>query len=111
MGFLFAEEVFQGAAGHVLRDDERLTSFRGRIVADVVNSDDVRVIAETAHSLSLSADACESGLVEALRLDECEGDVAVKLFVVGEVDSLACALAEKALDLVAAISEGCWQGR
>jgi hypothetical protein len=54
-----------------------------------VDGNDVRVIAEAAHSLGFAAHACKAGLVEALGLDEGEGDVAVKLFVVGEVDALA----------------------
>ena len=43
-------EAIDGAAGHVLADDVGLA----RLLADVVDRDDVRVVAEAAHSLRLA---------------------------------------------------------
>ena len=50
-------------------------------------------------------DALRGGVVEALGLDQGEGDVAVEQGVVGQVDLLLAALAEEALDRVAAVGE------
>ena len=94
------EHPVEVAAAHVLRDDVRL-SFPRTIVADVEDGDDVRVVAEAAHRLRLALDAGEAGFVQAFGLDDGDGDVAVELRVVGEVDALAAALAEEALDGVA----------
>jgi hypothetical protein len=43
--------------------------------------------------------------VEALGLDDCEGDVAIELCVVREVDALAATLAEVSFHLVAPPAE------
>ena len=50
------------------------------------------------------------GVVEALGLDQGEGDVAGQLGVVGEVDLLLPAFAEEALDGIAAVGEGGGEG-
>ena len=62
--------------------------------------------AEAAHGLGLAGDALAGGVVEAVGLDEGEGDVAVEGGVVGEVDALLAALAEELLDRVAAGGKG-----
>ena len=67
-----------------LRDDER----RAALVAGVEDGDDVRVVAEAAHRLRLAPHADDAVGVEAVGLDQREGDVAVELGVVGEVDAL-----------------------
>src|SRR5207244_12072226 len=90
-----------------LGDDERLAV----VLADVVDSDDMRVVAEAAHRLRLAPDARDPGLVEALCLDHREGDVAVEFGVVREVDLLAPAFTKEALHQVAAAGEGRWEGR
>jgi hypothetical protein len=96
------DDVLDGAALHELLDDVWLAV----LVADVVNGDDVRVRAEAAHGLGLAADAGQAGGVQALGLDQGEGHVAVEAGVVGQVDPLAAALAQEALDLIAAGGEG-----
>ena len=75
------------------------------LVADVEDGDDVRVGAEAAHRLRLARDRARADLVEALGLDQREGDVAVELRVVGEVDALLAALAEEARDRVAPVRD------
>ena len=54
----------------------------------------VRGLALEFQSLRLTADALTGGVVEALGLDEGEGNVAVERAVVSEVDALLAALAE-----------------
>src|SRR5205085_10554983 len=61
----------------------------------------VRVVAETRHRLRLALDPLSRRLVETLGLDERDGNVPVEARVVREVDALAPALAEEALDHVA----------
>jgi hypothetical protein len=56
------------------------------------------------------ADAREPGLVQPVRLDEGDGDVAVEARVVGEVDLLARALPQEAADLVTTGGEVVRQG-
>ena len=97
----FVEQPVEVAAAHVLRDDVRLPA----VVADVEDGDDVRVVAEASHRLRFALDACEAGVVQALGLDQRDRDVAVELRVVREVDLLAAALAEEALDGVSALGE------
>ena len=63
------------------------------------------VVAEAAHRLRLAADADDAVGVEAVGLDQREGDVAVELGVVREVDALLGALAEEGADGVAAAGE------
>ena len=96
------QQPFDVAALHVLADDVGLAV----LVADVVDGDDVRMVAEAAHRLRLAADARQPVGVQPLGLDHGEGHVAVELRVVGQVDPLAAALAQEALDLVAAAGEG-----
>ncbi len=102
-----AQAALEVAARHVLAHDVELPA----LLADVVDGDDVGVVAEPAHRLRLAPHAREPRLVEALGLDQGEGHVAVELRVVGQVDALLAALAEEALDLVAAGGEGARSAR
>jgi len=77
-----------------------------RLLAQVEDGDDVGMATEAAHRLGLARDALAGGVVEAIGLDQGEGDVAVERRVVGEVDALLAALAQEALDDVAAGGEG-----
>jgi hypothetical protein len=98
------------SAAHELAHEIRLAL----LLADVVDRDDVGVVAEPAHGLSLALDAEEALVVEPIGLDQGEGHLPVELRVVGQVDALLAALAEEALDLVAAVAEGggrCLRGR
>ena len=55
------------------------------LVADVVDRDDVGVIAKPAHRLGLAPDASATLLIEPLGLNQGECHVAVELGVVAEV--------------------------
>ena len=90
------------AAAHELADQVRLAV----LLAHVVDGDDVRVPAEAAHDSGLAVDALDADLVEALGLDQREGDIAVEQRVVGQIDLLLAAFAQEAFDLIAAIREG-----
>ena len=79
-----------------LSDTERGDDREG-LFAEVEDGDDVRMGAEPAHRLRLARDALAADVVEALGLDQREGDVAVEQCVVGEVDLLLAALAEERL--------------
>jgi len=92
------EPRFEVAAAHVLAHDVGLAV----LLAGVVDGDDARVIAEAPHRLGLAAHADAAGLVEALGLDQGQGDVAVEPLVAREVDALLGAFSEQALHLVAA---------
>ena len=58
------------------------------------------------HCLRLAAHPREAVRVQAFGLDDGDGDIAVQLRVVRQVDALTPALAEEALHGVAAIAEG-----
>ncbi len=76
------------------------------MVAEVEHSDDMRMRAEPAHRLSFAGYTSARYVIEALCLDEGEGDVPIEKFVVREVDLLLAALSQKSLYLVTAICEG-----
>jgi hypothetical protein len=80
------------------------------MVADVIDGDDVGVVAEPAHGAGFPCDAHTGGFVYLFRLYQGEGDVPVQCGVVGEVDPLLAALAEEPLDMVSAVGEGRWLG-
>ena len=61
--------------------------------------------AEAAHGLRFSPHADDAVGVEAIRFDQREGDVAVELGVVGEIDALLGAFAQEGADVVAAGNE------
>ena len=76
------------------------------VLPEVVDGQDVGMVAQAAHGLGLSRDADAGGRVQALCLDDGKGDVAVENGVVGLVDTLLATLANEVLDLVAAVGEG-----
>ena len=81
------------------------------LLADVVDGNDVEMGAEATHSLGFAADTGQAGCVQPLGLDQAEGHVAVQASVVRQVGPLLAALAQEALDLVAADGErGGWCG-
>lgn len=100
------------AALHQFGDDVRRTCPAGRgLLAHVEDRDEVRVRAHAPHRLRLAHDALPPDLVEPVRLDQRERDVAVEQRVVREEDALASALAEEPAHLVAARGEARWLGR
>ena len=64
------------------------------------------VVAELRHRLRFALHARESLRVEAVRLDHGDGDIALQLLVVREIDALASAFAQEATHGVAATGEG-----
>jgi len=86
----------EGGEVAVLRGSRRtIETHRPRLCAELM----------TATQLRLALDALPTRVVQPFRLDEREGDVPVQQAVVGEVDALLAPLAEKFLDLVAAVAE------
>jgi hypothetical protein len=69
------------------------------------------VRAHAAHRLRLADDPLAPDLIEALGLDQREGNVAVEQRVVGEVDALPPTFAEELTHHVAATREGIWSSR
>ena len=109
--FGLLQHAFEVAARHELADDVGLSAAVWTVFfANVENGDDVGVVAQATHSLSLVAHAGQPGLVQPFCLDDSDGHVAVEAVVVGEVDALAAALAKEALHLVAAAGERRRQG-
>jgi hypothetical protein len=105
LGWSALEQLLHRAACNVLADNERLA----RLITNVIDGDDVRMVTEAAHRLGFAADARESRFVQPLGFDQGEGDVTVELGVVRQIDPLFCPLTEKVLDLIAAGGEGCGQ--
>jgi hypothetical protein len=101
------EQVFDRASFHELAHYVGLPG----LIPQVMDSNDVGVIAQAAHGLGFTADTSEAGRAEALSLDESKGYVPVEAGVVGQVDALPAALTEETLDLVAAGDKGRGDGR
>ena len=98
-----AQQVAQRLPLEPLADDVG----RACLFALVEHAHDVWVCAHAAHRLRLAGDTFAADVVEAIGLDQGEGDVAVEQAVVREVDLLLPALAEEAPHLVAPAHEGC----
>jgi hypothetical protein len=96
------DQIFHIAAREQRQDHERLPL----IFAEVVNSDDVGVIAEASHGLGFAPDARAGVFIQLFDFDPGKGDVAVEHGIVNVVDSLLAPLTEQLPDLVAACSEG-----
>ena len=62
--------------------------------------------AKAAHGLRFARNAIAAHGVQTLGLDQGEGDIAVECCVMGEVNPLLAALAQEALDQIAAIHKG-----
>ena len=102
----FVNEVLDIAAAHELGDHVGLAV----LLAEVKDGDDVRVRAEPAHRLRLAADAQSRGVVEALVLDQREGDLAIEEGVLGQEHLLLAALAQELDRLIASADKGGWRG-
>src|SRR5262249_14939791 len=91
------------AARHQLAHDVGLAV----VLADVVHGDDVRMVAEARHRLRLVANPGTAGIIETLRLDERDRDLAVEASVVRQVHAFLAALAEETAQDVAAVGQRC----
>ena len=95
------QQALHVPAAHQFGNDVRRTL----MLAKIEDRDDVRVGAHAPHRLRLTHHALAPNLVEAFRLDQRKGDIAIEQLIVREVDPLLPALAEEALDVVAAASK------
>jgi hypothetical protein len=95
------DKSFYIAAGHEGLHDIRLSL----MVAEIVDGDDIRVVAELSHRLSFPLDAGAGNLVQLFGLYEGECDVSVQRGVMGEVYLLLAAFSKELLDLVATPGE------
>ncbi len=75
------------------------------VLARLLDGDDVGVVAEPSHRLRLAPRARQDRLLDALGLEYRDRDVAVALGVARQIDALAPAAPEEALDAVAAAPE------
>jgi len=76
------------------------------MIPHIVDSNDVRVVAESPHGPSFAGDADSAGIIQFLGLNEGEGYIAVKESVMDEVDLLLAPFTQEFLDLIAAIGKG-----
>ena len=90
------------AAGHERQDHVGLA----RLIAEVEDLDDVRMVPKSSHGLGLAGYAYTGGRIQSLSLDDSEGNVAIEHGVVGLVDALLASLAKEVFDLVPAVGEG-----
>ena len=96
------DETFHIAAGKQGQYHVRLAF----MVAEVVDGNDMGVVAETPHCLGFAGNALSGIIVQLLGLYKGEGDIPIQYGIMGQVDLLLAALAEEAFDLVAAIGKG-----
>lgn len=96
------QQPFDVAAAHQLSHHVWLAV----VLAEIEHRDDVRMGPQSSHGLRLPAHPLPPHLVEPGSLDEGERHVPVQQAVVGEIDPLLSALAEKSLHLIAAIAKG-----
>ena len=109
------EQAFNITAAEQFGDDVGRTA----LLAHLEDRDDVRVRAHAAHRLRLTRDALAARGVEAIRLDERKGHVAIEGLIVREEDFLFAAFTEEATHVVPACNErlgvcrrgGCRRGR
>ena len=94
-------EIIDIAAGEQRKDHLRISL----VFAEVVDGNDVRMIAETSHGLGFALDARSGVFIELFRLYLGKSNVTVKDSVMGKVDPLFAALAKELLDLIAASCE------
>jgi hypothetical protein len=75
------------------------------VVPHIVDSNDVRVVAEPPHGPGFAGDAGSAGLIQFLGLYEGKGHITVKEGVMGEVSLLLAPLPEELFDLITAIGK------
>src|SRR5438132_7715786 len=85
------DQAFDIAPAHQLAHKVGLSV----LFAQVIHGDDVRVIPEAPHCLGFAVQAGATFAIQALGFDKCEGDIAVELGVMAEVDALLPTLAEE----------------
>ena len=95
------QQIIDRATRHVLAHDVGLAAF----LADIVDADDVGIVAELAHRARLAADPFAAGSVETRSFDQRECDVAIDFVIVREKNRFAAALAEQPDHPVSATDE------
>ncbi len=95
------EQIFERATRHVLAYDKE----PARVLADVIDIDDVGMLAELAHRARLAPHAGLAVIVKTVGLDQRKRDFAFQPSVARQINELAAALAEQALDFVSPAGE------
>ena len=98
----FLDKSLHIAARHKRNNDTGLAMF----LADFIYADDVGVVAQATKRPRFAGDAGTASVIQLLGLDKSEGDITVKLRIVGEVDLLLPAFTEELLHREAAVGEG-----
>jgi len=75
------------------------------MLSDIVDSNYVRVVAESPHGPGFASDADAGSVIQLLRLDEGKGHIAVKEGVMNEIDLLLPALTQEFLNLITPIGK------
>src|SRR4030042_3794027 len=103
----FFNQAFAITTGHDRNNDVGL-SF---MVPQIVDSNDVGLVAESPHDLGFPAEAEASTVIQFLGLYQSKGHIPVQYLIMDEVDLLLTPLSEELLDLIAAVDKGSGHGR
>jgi hypothetical protein len=90
------EQIFERATGHELAYHKEAAI----VLADVIDIDDVGMLAELAHRTRLAPHPGPAVVVKSIGLDQRKRHIALQASVMRQIDDLAAALAEQAFDLV-----------
>src|SRR5581483_2658001 len=96
------QNSIERAAGDVLADDEGAALVG---LADIVDADDIGMIAEPAHRAGFADDSRPPSVIEPLDAKQRDRDVAVEHLIVREIDDLAGPLPQHPDDSVAAAGD------
>jgi hypothetical protein len=95
------EQIGERSTRHQLGDDVGDAG----VLAHIVDSDDVGVVAQEGHGPRLALDALAPGVVEAVDLHHRHGHLAPQTGVGGGIDAFACSFTKHGLDAVAATAD------
>ena len=70
------------------------------MVAEIVDGDDMRVVAELSHCPGFAGNTLSGIIVQLLGLYQSEGDISIQYGIMGQVDLFLAALTQESLDLV-----------
>ncbi len=94
LGFL--QQVVKEASLQRLHDNVRLAV----LLTDVMDGNDMGVVPEAAHRLRLAPDTGKALGIQAIGLDEGQGNVAIQLRIVGQIHTLLATLPQEAPHLI-----------
>jgi hypothetical protein len=98
----FLNQALDITARHY-RDNDVGLSF---MIPDIVDSNNVRVVAEPAHSPAFAGDADSGSVIQFLGLDEGKGHISVKEGVMDKIDLLLTTFTEELPNLITAVDKG-----